>query len=46
MTFVDSYMGLPEKLKLPNGSILSRDAGNVSFPTHSIRDGEFLGETV
>jgi hypothetical protein len=31
LTFINTFKGMPEKLKLPNGRILSRDAGNVSF---------------
>jgi hypothetical protein len=31
VTFVTTYKGLPEKIKLPNGRVLSRDAGVVTF---------------
>jgi hypothetical protein len=31
MTFVDAFKGLPEKLKIPNGAILSAMRGNVTF---------------
>lgn len=45
MTFVDSFIGLPEKLKLPNGAILSRDAGNVTFLSTFDSDGNFISRT-
>jgi len=47
VTFTGTYKGLKEKLKLPNGTILSRDAGLVTFSnTFDARTGDFLGETV
>jgi hypothetical protein len=47
ITFVSTFKGLPEMLKLPNGPILSRDAGFVSFnDTFDATTGEFLGETI
>ena len=30
-TFVNTFKGLPEQIKLPNGRVLSRDAGSVTF---------------
>jgi hypothetical protein len=47
VTFTDTFKGLEEKLKLPNGTILSRDAGLVTY--NGIYDpttGDFLGETI
>jgi hypothetical protein len=47
ITFVSTFKGLPEMLKLPNGPVLSRDAGFVSFnDTFDATTGEFLGETI
>ena len=31
LTFVNTFKGMPEQLKLPNGRVLSRDAGVVTF---------------
>ena len=47
VTFITSFKGLMEKLKLPNGAILSRDAGLVTF--NGIYDpttGDLISETV
>jgi hypothetical protein len=47
ITFTDTFKGLPEKIKLPNGSVLSRDAGFVAFnDTFDAATGDFLGETI
>jgi hypothetical protein len=47
VTFLATFKGLPEKLKLPNGQVLLRDAGNVTFrDTFDATTGEFLGETI
>jgi hypothetical protein len=47
VTFVATFKGLPEKLKIPNGPILSRDAGYVSFnDTFDATTGDFLGEVI
>ena len=47
ITFVSTFKGLPEKIKLPNGRVLSRDAGFVSFnDTFDATTGDFLGETI
>ncbi len=47
ITFVSTFKGLPEKIKLSNGRVLSRDAGFVSFnDTFDATTGEFLGETI
>jgi hypothetical protein len=47
VTLTTSFKGLMEKLKLPNGPILSRDAGLVTF--NGIYDpttGDLLSETI
>jgi hypothetical protein len=47
ITFVSTFKGLPEKIKLSSGRVLSRDAGFVSFnDTFDATTGEFLGETI
>jgi hypothetical protein len=47
VTFTFTFKGLPEKLKLPNGTVLSRDAGFVTFnDTFDATSGDFLGETI
>ena len=47
VTFTSTFKGLPEKLKLPNGPVLSRDAGFVTFnDTFDATTGDFLGETI
>jgi hypothetical protein len=46
MTFIATTKGLPEKIKLPNGPVLSRDAGNVTFLNTFDADGNFLSQTV
>jgi hypothetical protein len=47
VTFVSTHKGLPEMLKLPDGRVLSRDAGFVSFnDTFDATTGDFLGETL
>jgi hypothetical protein len=47
LTFTDTSEGLQEKLKLPNGTILSRDAGSVTVTdTFDATTGDFLGETI
>jgi len=47
VTFTSTFKGLPEKLKLPNGTVLSRDAGFVTFnDTFDATTGDFLGETI
>jgi len=46
VTFTVVFKGLPEQIKLPNGRVLSRDAGNVTlFQTFDAATGEFLGQT-
>jgi hypothetical protein len=46
ISFLSTYKGLPEKIKLPNGRMLARDVGNVTFvDTFDATTGEFLGET-
>ena len=47
ITFTETNKGLQEKLKLPNGTVLSRDAGLVTFnDTFDATTGEFLGQTI
>jgi hypothetical protein len=47
ITFTSTFKGLPEKIKLPNGRSLSRDAGFVTFnDTFDATTGEFLGTTI
>jgi hypothetical protein len=47
VTFSSIFKGLPEMIKLPNGRVLSRDAGFVSFnDTFDATTGQFLGETI
>jgi hypothetical protein len=47
VTFVTTFKGLPEMIKLPNGGVLSRDAGFIGFnDTFDATTGDFLGETV
>ena len=47
VTFTSTFKGLPKKLKLPNGPVLSRDAGFVTFnDTFDATTGDFLGETI
>jgi len=47
VTFVTTFKGLPEMIKLPNGGVLSRDAGFIGFnDTFDATTGQFLGQTV
>jgi hypothetical protein len=47
VTFTSTFKGLPEMIKLPNGRVLSRDAGFVTFnDTFDATTGDFLGETI
>ncbi len=46
LTFADTFKGLPETLKLPNGPIISRDAGNVTFLDTFDADGNFISRTI
>jgi hypothetical protein len=44
ISFYSTFKGLPEKLKLPNGRVLLRDAGFVTFiDTFDATTGEYLG---
>jgi hypothetical protein len=46
ITFVATFKGLPQKVKLPNGRVLVRDAGFAQFnSTFDATTGDFLGET-
>ncbi|MFY9579251.1 MAG: hypothetical protein WAQ33_07990 [Gaiellaceae bacterium] len=47
VTFSFTFKGLPEKLKIPNGPILSRDAGIVTFhQTFDATTGAFISQTL
>ena len=47
VTFTDSFKGLSEKIKLPDGMVLSRDAGfYVINDTFDATTGDFLSETI
>jgi hypothetical protein len=47
VTFVNTFKGLPEKLKIPHGPVLSRDAGVVTFhTTFNATTGEFISQTL
>jgi hypothetical protein len=47
VTFVTTFKGLPEMIKLPNGRVLSRDVGFIGFnDTFDATTGDFLGETI
>ncbi|MGE5435382.1 MAG: hypothetical protein ACM3S3_11410 [Candidatus Doudnabacteria bacterium] len=47
LTFTETRKGLMEKLKLPNGTVLSRDAGLVTInDTFDTTTGDFLGTTI
>jgi hypothetical protein len=47
LTFTETRKGLMEKLKLPNGTVLSRDAGLVTInDTFDATTGDFLGTTI
>ena len=47
ISFVFTFRGLPEKLKLPNGPVLSRDAGVVTFTnTFDALTGDFISQTI
>jgi hypothetical protein len=47
ITFVTSFLGLPERIQLANGPVLLRDAGFITFvDTFDLTTGEFLGSEV
>ena len=47
VTFVTTYKGLPEKIQTGHGSVLTRDAGIISFrDTFDLTTGDFLGTEV
>ena len=47
ITFVNSYVGLPERVQLPQGRVLTRDAGIITFSdTFDLATGDFLGSEV
>jgi hypothetical protein len=45
ITFVDTFVGLPEKISVTGGPTLSRDAGTVTFTTTFALDPE-TGEPI
>jgi hypothetical protein len=45
-TYIVTFNGLPEKIRLPNGSVLSRDAGRVIFLDTEDADGNFVSRTL
>ena len=47
ITFVITFVGLPELVKTPHGALLLRDAGVITFAdTFDLETGEFLGTEV
>jgi hypothetical protein len=47
LTFINTFKGMPEKLLIPNGPILSRDAGIATFIiTVDAATGDFISQTV
>ena len=47
VTFVNTFKGLPEQLKIKNGPVLSRDAGVVTFTQiFDATTGDFISQTV
>ena len=47
ITFVTSFVGLPEKIQLPRGRVLTLDAGIITFEdTFDLETFEFLGTQV
>jgi hypothetical protein len=47
ITFVTSFVGLPEKIQSAQGTVLLRDAGIITFQdTFDLETGEFLGTQV
>ena len=47
ITFVTSFIGLPEKIQTSRGAVLLRDAGIITFAdTFDLATGDFLGSEV
>ena len=47
ITFITTFVGLPEKIQTLRGRVLLRDAGIISFAdTFDLETGEFLGSEV
>jgi hypothetical protein len=47
ITFVTSYKGLPEKIQTAHGSVLTRDAGIITFAdTFDLQTGEFISTQI
>ena len=46
ITFVTTFKGIPEQLKIANGPVLTRDAGTVTlFQTFDAATGDFISTT-
>jgi hypothetical protein len=47
VSFVGTFKGLPEQIRLKNGRLLSRDAGNVTFTrVFDATTGDLISMTV
>jgi len=47
ITFVTSYKGLPEKIRIANGPVLLRDAGLITFAdTFDLETGDFISSEI
>ena len=47
ITFINTYLGLPEKIQTTHGKVLLRDAGIITFmDTFDLVTGDFLGSEV
>jgi hypothetical protein len=47
ITFINTFKGLPEQLKIPHGPVLIRDAGVVTLTqTYDANTGDFISQTV
>lgn len=46
VTYANTVKGLPEKVKIPNGPILLRDAGTVTFLVTFDANGNFISTTI
>jgi hypothetical protein len=47
LTFVTTFKGLPEKIQTPQGPVLLRDAGVITFAdTFDLETGDFISTDV
>ena len=47
VSFVFTYKGLPEKIQTPNGPVISRDAGFITFTnTFDLTTGDFISQSI